>query len=163
MRSREVQTCIRCRDSKRRCDKAKPSCTRCQNAGLPCLYDGSQASFLDPQNTPPFSTEPSPSSSSDEPVSRSSIKRRDRAILSCTRCHRLKVKCDKREPCCGRCARSGYGRSCVYTHRAQRVELKNSPPPFLADEQDPEAVVALWFMRKRGSSHWKALLARVCY
>src|SRR5262245_53218108 len=112
---REVQTCIRCRDTKRRCDKTKPECGRCRQAGLPCHYYTLHTPSPDVEGSSP-STE-SISSVPSEPPLEKVVKRRNRACLSCTRCHRLKVKCDKKQPSCGRCARSGYGKTCAYTHR----------------------------------------------
>lgn len=161
MPARDIQTCTRCKDSKRRCDKLKPSCTRCYRASQPCTYPDktSNESSTELQNgllSPSTSDNLTPAGTQSEPGR--IIKKRDRATLSCTRCHRLKVKCDKRQPCCSRCARLGHGRDCVYTHKVQ------PPPPagpFVVDGDDAETIVSLWFLRKRGSSHWKVLLTRV--
>jgi len=173
---REIQTCTRCKDSKRRCDKLKPSCSRCQRAGQICIYPEaiSKETSIEPRTGRRAPRQPgargegsgllSPSSSSrSSPLEEESapgrvIKKRDRATLSCTRCHRLKVKCDKKQPCCSRCARLGHGRDCVYTHKVQPLPLAG---PFVVDGEDAETIVSLWFLRKRGSSHWKALLMRV--
>jgi hypothetical protein len=158
---RDIQTCTRCKDSKRRCDKLKPICSRCQRAGQTCLYPEtkSKENSIGPKVgllSPLSSDCSSPLEKESEPGR--IVKRRDRATLSCIRCHRLKVKCDKKQPCCSRCSRLGHGRDCTYTHKAQ------PPPsggPFIVDGDDAETIVSLWFLRKRGSSHWKALLARV--
>jgi hypothetical protein len=161
MPAREIQTCIRCKDSKRRCDKLKPSCSRCHRAGQTCLYP---ESISKETSTEPKAGILSPSSSCcSSPLEKESepervVKKRDRATLSCTRCHRLKVKCDKRQPCCSRCTRLGHGRNCTYTHK---VQPPPSAGPFIVDGDDAATIVSLWFLRKRGSSHWKALLARV--
>ena len=163
---RHVQTCVRCREAKRRCDKARPSCTRCERAGVPCTYDdhSSESSPLSEgfderithgANTP-VHTELSSTDSSHGRI----VKKRARAVLSCTRCHRLKVRCDKAQPC-GRCVRSGYESTCIYTHKAKPVEKPCSLPPSIPSGRDPEFIVATWFLRRRGSSHWKALLNRV--
>lgn len=158
---REIHTCIRCKDSKRRCDKLKPSCSRCERAGQTCIYpnptsEGRPIVIKTGLLSPLSSNHPSPHEK--ELSSGRIIKKRDRATLSCKRCHRLKVKCDKRQPCCSRCARLGHGKDCVYTHKVQRLP---SGGPFLVDGDDAETIVSLWFLRKRGSTHWKALLSRV--
>ena len=158
MPTREIQTCTRCKDSKRRCDKLKPSCSRCNRAGQTCIYTEAISS-TEPNNgllSPSLSSNSSPLEKESAPGR--VVKRRDRATLSCTRCHRLKVRCDKRQPCCSRCARLGYGRDCIFTHNLQ-------PPlsvgPFVVEGDDAETIVSLWFLRKRGSSHWRALMTRV--
>jgi hypothetical protein len=181
MQIREVQTCLRCRGSKRRCDKTKPICSRCHQAGVVCVYDSTprsdaspattssaldQIGDLDLPNLDSLLTVPidSRTTAYSKQGSEKIIKRRDRACLSCTRCHRLKVKCDKKSPCCGRCARSGYGRTCIYTHKAPRPSESQSPtsPVILAGE-NPETVVTTWFLRRRGYSHWRALISRVSF
>lgn len=162
---RHVQTCIRCRDAKRRCDKARPGCKRCEHAGVSCIYeeDSSESSPLSDgyqegtsDGTTPGHAEPSTTDSSQNRI----VRKRTRAVLSCTRCHRLKVKCDKGQPC-GRCVRSGFEATCIYTHKAKPVDKPSPLPSFVFSGKDPEFIVATWFLRRRGSSHWKALLNRV--
>jgi hypothetical protein len=172
MQIREVQTCLRCRESKRRCDKTKPTCSRCHQAGVLCVYDlthgnavakatnssvSDQISNLDLLSLDALPTAPSESHGHERIV-----KRRDRACLSCTRCHRLKVKCDKKHPCCSRCGRTGFGRTCIYTHKAQtQSESQSSTSPVVLAGENAETVVATWFLRRRGYSHWRALITRV--
>ncbi|KAL5375303.1 hypothetical protein DPSP01_011312 [Paraphaeosphaeria sporulosa] len=161
MPAREIQTCTRCKDSKRRCDKRKPSCTRCHRAGQTCIYpeNAPKENSIEHQTgllSPSSSSHPSPLETESAPGRL--VKKRDRATLSCTRCHRLKVKCDKRQPCCSRCSRLGHGRDCMYTHK---IEPPTSAGPFVVDGDDAETIVSLWFLRKRGSSHWKILLTRL--
>ncbi|KAH7353134.1 hypothetical protein BKA66DRAFT_553815 [Pyrenochaeta sp. MPI-SDFR-AT-0127] len=163
---RDAQTCNRCRAGKRRCDKARPSCTRCERAGTPCNYDDHSTRII------PFSDSPIDTETDDgnargsmmlaPPTSNHGrvVKKRVRACLSCTRCHRLKIKCDKSHPC-GRCTRSGYETMCIYTHKAKPIETPRPLPPFALTGEDPEYAVATWFLRRRGSSHWKALLNRL--
>ncbi|KAF1979565.1 hypothetical protein BU23DRAFT_100791 [Bimuria novae-zelandiae CBS 107.79] len=165
MPTREIQTCSHCKDSKRRCDKLKPSCSRCQRGGQVCIYPSppteekeilEESENLDGLLTPSTSGPCSPLRKDHDPER--VVKKRDRATLSCTRCHRLKVKCDKRQPCCSRCQKLGHDGDCTYTYKVQ-------PPPatgsFVNDGDDAETVVSLWFLQKRGSSHWKALLTRL--
>ncbi|KAF2269446.1 hypothetical protein CC78DRAFT_487067 [Lojkania enalia] len=179
MHVREINTCTRCRESKRQCDKLKPSCTRCLHAGVVCSYSTKDDKYKPPENedditlgVPNLSSTPEldgltalaleargPSVPQEKPER--IIKRRDRASLSCTRCHRLKIKCDKKQPC-SRCLRSGHEGTCIYTHKIQKINQTLSPslPCILAGE-DPENVVVTWFLRRRGFSHWRSLLRRI--
>lgn len=156
--AREVTTCLRCRSSKRQCDKTRPSCSRCKRGGSQCTYEEDTAtSYPTPVTTPPIAV--------------TKVRKRNRVCLSCVRCHRLKVKCDKKQPC-SRCSQTGVGTSCKYTHKRepfkQTYEDATNPPqlqevPFALTGDDPTFVVATWFLRKRGSSHYGAILSRVCY
>ncbi|KAJ4988614.1 transcriptional regulatory protein C1F7.11c 3 [Stagonosporopsis vannaccii] len=166
---REVTTCFRCRSSKRRCDKTRPHCTRCKRGGIQCTYeeysttgaaeltihDGSGRSYPTPVTTP----------STTAPQAR----KRNRACLSCVRCHRLKIKCDQKQPCF-RCSRSGVATSCQFTHKSKPSEQPCGPTtdqeqfqevPFALTADDPSFVVATWFLRKRGSTHYRAILNRM--
>jgi hypothetical protein len=153
---REVQTCTRCRSAKRRCDKVRPTCSRCEKAGTTCTYEG-QATEASP--SPDGQYEGAADGTMISNPNRV-VQKRVRACLSCTRCHRLKIKCDKQSPC-GRCARSGYETTCIYTHNANTADTPSPIPSLILTDEDPEFVVASWFLRRRGSSHFKALLNRV--
>lgn len=169
VQAREVATCTRCRQSKRKCDQAKPKCMRCERAGVQCAYDKekensppSNRSDSGFQDTTPATTPPTPF------AQRHGVKKRKRACLSCTRCHRLKVKCDKGEPC-ARCCQSGVEKACTYTNRPnpfdqpseQAIEQPSQQIPFALIGEDPQWVVATWFLRKRGSTHYRAIIDRV--
>lgn len=148
-----TQACVRCRTSKRRCDKLDPICSRCRRAKLRCVYVYEEEGSSISSGTVGELVSPGESR-----VDRRSVKKRDRAVLSCTRCHQLKVKCDRGQPC-GRCRRSGYGTNCTFSHDApgsSSVRTLSTP-----SEEDPELVVATWFLRKSGSSQYKAILDRV--
>ncbi|MCJ1391001.1 hypothetical protein MMC18_003862 [Xylographa bjoerkii] len=41
-------------------------------------------------------------------------RKRKRKALSCYDCRRSKVRCDRRFPSCGRCAKQGHANSCIY-------------------------------------------------
>ncbi|KAF2113517.1 hypothetical protein BDV96DRAFT_113214 [Lophiotrema nucula] len=186
MRAREIHTCIRCRESKRQCDKLKPFCSRCLRAGASCSYESastsseprygsrqalsktytdssstsSQLSIADLAALPALAIESQTTQTTNGNRARV-IRRRERATLSCTRCHRLKVKCDKKLPC-DRCTRSDYDDTCNYTHKPeQSYRTKGSSLPFAPAEDEPEEIVVTWFLRRRGSSHWKALLLKL--
>lgn len=173
--AREITTCSRCRLSKRKCDKAKPSCSRCERGGIQCSYDEDQQSDrFQPQEANGGSDPQYPTPVTTPPTSAQRIRKRNRACLSCVRCHRLKIKCDQQEPCY-RCSRSSV--QCTYTHKPKPLQERHAqlpePPepapkepysqkvPFALTDDDPEFVVATWFLRKRGSTHYRAILNRV--
>ncbi|UKZ93309.1 uncharacterized protein TrAFT101_008229 [Trichoderma asperellum] len=172
---RQIKTCSRCRLLKLRCDRIKPSCERCVQAEASCsfLHSHSPQSVVQAEhlNSTRSSSEQS-SSPSDESVPssdiaaqkiRKTVKRRNRAHLSCTRCHRLKVRCDKELPC-SRCRGSGWGKLCTYTHR---VEKDSSPSDSSRDtlcaaaHEDPKHIYTSWHTRRRGATHWKTLVSRI--
>jgi hypothetical protein len=169
--AREVLTCSRCRQSKRRCDKAKPSCTRCERGGQQCVYDEDQNTERDELSTTSrdVSSTPYSTPATTPPTPARKVRKRNQACLSCIRCHRLKVKCDQREPC-ARCLRSGVQIDCTYTHPPRRISQAHGPHEQQQKQEislalpadDPEFVVATWFLRKRASTHFKAILNRVC-
>lgn len=90
------------------------------------------------------------------------VRKRRRNCLSCLRCHRLKVKCDKELPC-GRCKSSGNGRDCYYSYNKGPNGGKFPCPTTQAAGDDAKAVHATWqtHHRVRGSSHWRDLIAKV--
>ncbi|KIX10188.1 uncharacterized protein Z518_01269 [Rhinocladiella mackenziei CBS 650.93] len=190
MRLREVKTCDRCRHSKRRCDLVKPTCSRCLQAGVKCSFDTtsshgnipSRGFNLEPPRSPKSvsaaerngvwttSTEfPAPGGSNHtgtdpppgaDPGSR--LGRRRRACLSCLRCHRLKVRCDRQSPC-SRCSASGHQQDCSY----KGPESGSFPSPLVTDGpvaaagEDPEQLTAAWHSRHRGPSHWKEMMMKI--
>lgn len=91
-------------------------------------------------------------------------RKRRRACLSCVRCHRLKVKCDKKEPCT-RCRLSGFGKQCEYTHRVEPETETSSDAasPYVFADEDTNVALATWHSRHRGLSHWTNLLSTVLY
>jgi hypothetical protein len=176
---REVNTCDRCRHLKRRCDKTKPTCSRCAQTGFHCSFDTSSSSSRSASELPSPLTALSLSSltgwgqieappqglSAIEPgLGEKIVRKRNRACLSCVRCHRLKVRCDKRLPC-ARCKTTGFSETCSYTNRAaESVRLLNttsSGVPFVGAGENPATILSTWHSRHRGSSHWKNLLLRV--
>lgn len=236
---REVKTCDRCRQFKRRCDQLRPSCTRCQQARVQCSFEsqpapafpfqpspespalgkGLQASTFSPGGEvgdfsghgliSPSSTDlgdpPQPmhglvsvrsaapgggedhemsnsDSIADTPVSaapssattataatattkgKKVVRKRKRNWISCLRCHRLKVKCDKELPC-GRCATTGNGRECYYTYNkgpnAGKFPCPTVPPG--RGTEITESTQATWQVshESRGASHWRDLMTKV--
>lgn len=92
------------------------------------------------------------------------IRKRKRNCLSCLRCHRLKVKCDKELPC-GRCKSSGNGRECYYSYNKGPNGGKFPCPtaPVTASGDDSKATIATWHVQHkvRGSSHWRDLMTKI--
>ncbi|RDA84771.1 hypothetical protein CP532_1003 [Ophiocordyceps camponoti-leonardi (nom. inval.)] len=92
------------------------------------------------------------------------VRKRKRNCLSCLRCHRLKVKCDKELPC-GRCKASGNGRECYYSYNkgpnGGKFPCPTAPVPSGRDEKKPQ--MATWQVqhRVRGSSHWRELMTKI--
>jgi hypothetical protein len=160
--ARDIATCRRCRETKRRCDQAKPSCSRCDHAQAQCMYDDSRS---DSSNSPRSSSNDTSGTASTQSTPMDTTpcrvtKKRNRACLSCTRCHRLKVKCDKQRPC-GRCAKSGFMNTCEFTHTAKQSPERSSSSSLVLANEDPEFIVASWFLRKRASGYYRALLSGV--
>ncbi|KAH7318147.1 hypothetical protein B0I35DRAFT_353261 [Stachybotrys elegans] len=178
---REVKTCERCRHFKRRCDLVKPACTRCVQASVRCSFDVEPSTTSpandDPSATPTTNGLISPSTSAESPdpsgaaadssaqaTAQRIIRKRKRNCLSCLRCHRLKVKCDKQLPC-GRCKNSGNGRECYYSYNKGPNGGKFPCPtaPASTSTDNPGAPLATWATthRVRGSTHWKELMVKI--
>ncbi|KAI9149574.1 Transcription factor asR3 [Paramyrothecium foliicola] len=91
------------------------------------------------------------------------IRKRKRNCLSCLRCHRLKVKCDKELPC-GRCKSSGNGRECYYSYNkgpnGGKFPCPTAPTP---TGETSKAALATWQYSHsvRGSSHWRDLMTKI--
>lgn len=175
--AKEMTTCSRCRQSKRKCDRSKPECTRCEHAGVHCTYDEDHQNGSARPQEPNGKSDPQyPTPVTTPPTSLQRVRKRNRVCLSCVRCHRLKVKCSQTEPC-SRCSRSRV--QCTYKHKPKppqdqsaqqpqpsRLTLEkpySQEVPFALTEDDPEFVVATWFLRKRGSTHYRAILNRVSH
>lgn len=96
------------------------------------------------------------------------VRKRKRNCLSCLRCHRLKVKCDKELPC-GRCKSSGNGRECYYSYNkgpnGGKFPCPTAPAGGPTDPDSKKPQLAPWQIthKVRGSSHWRELMARVCH
>ncbi|GAB0137027.1 hypothetical protein EsDP_00005310 [Epichloe bromicola] len=94
------------------------------------------------------------------------VRKRKRNCLSCLRCRRLKVKCDKEFPC-GRCKSSGSDRECYYSCNKGPNGGKFACPaapaggPTQPDRKSPQS--GTWHITHRvlGSSHWRDLMAKI--
>lgn len=181
-RVREIRTCSRCRSLKLRCDQSKPSCHRCTRANVACSLEASAAtdnsSTGSPnsviETTPQSGTEPSPPSTTelerqlrlqnknDESTVQetSSVKQRQRAQLSCIRCHRLKARCDRDLPC-SRCRVSGFGKFCEYRYRTEKANAPLVTGALKTVGQDADSRVKSWLAQRRGATHWDDLISAV--
>ncbi|KAL7922883.1 hypothetical protein ACQKWADRAFT_72030 [Trichoderma austrokoningii] len=175
-RVRKIRTCSRCRSLKLRCDQSKPSCQRCARANAHCslgacldtdgssigssktVIEASLQSGTEP-STPDLEHQLPVENKSDDVGTQESgiVKQRQRAQLSCIRCHRLKARCDRDLPC-SRCRVSGWGKFCEYRYRAEKAS-----PPLNKDApktgQEPEGRVKAWLAQRRGASHWEDLIS----
>ena len=92
------------------------------------------------------------------------VRKRKRNLLSCMRCHRLKVKCDKELPC-GRCKSSGNARDCYYSFNKGPNGGKFACPTPGNNQKttDQSSQMPPWEIthKVRGSSHWRELMAKV--
>lgn len=187
-KGREIKTCGRCRQLKLRCDRTKPSCRRCTEAHVSCSFlvvlSTPTTGIEPPTSETETATETlTPSSIADLPLlipldeqpiyldsSRetsveklpSVAKKRRRAHLSCIRCYRLKVKCDRELPC-SRCRLSGWSRHCAYNHRVENTPsfLDTRSQVSALGEEEPGRIHTSWHTEHRSASHWKELLSKV--
>src|SRR3569833_1334961 len=183
---REIRTCSRCRRLKLRCDRARPSCQRCTEAVVSCSFRAASSTppASDGLSTPATETTDGsiPLSGVEEPLppddanghseghdeasvvkEPKTVRRRQRAHLSCTRCFRVKVKCDKELPC-SRCRLSGWGNRCAYNHRLESnntLSLATNPQEPVETEHDTERNINSWHAQRRGATHWEELLSHV--
>ncbi|EEU41228.1 uncharacterized protein NECHADRAFT_83430 [Fusarium vanettenii 77-13-4] len=104
---------------------------------------------------------PEPSESS-MPSAQRVVRKRKRNCLSCLRCHRLKVKCDKELPC-GRCKSSGNGRDCYYSFNKGPNGGKFPCPTAPVKGDESKGQQAAWQIQHkvRGSSHWRDLMTKI--
>ena len=185
---REIRTCTRCRHLKLRCDRTRPSCQRCTEATVSCSFravvftsptdeelstpsaetsDGTITRSNIEEPPPPLphydanlhSGAPGEAGVANGPKV---VRRRQRAHLSCTRCFRLKVKCDKELPC-SRCRLSGWGNGCAYNHRLENNVLSSAShdQASVATEKDAGRSINSWHVQRRGATHWDQLLSHV--
>ncbi|KAL7928251.1 hypothetical protein V8C35DRAFT_333163 [Trichoderma chlorosporum] len=176
---RKILTCSRCRLLKLQCDQSKPSCQRCSKAKVICSpgacssaegpYTGLSnlvaEAPLQPAAAQSLSLfvlqeqqKPSINNGDIHNVQEPTlVKKRQRAQLSCIRCHRLKVKCNRDLPCL-RCRTSGFGKFCEYHHRIEKASASSGDdPPKMV--YDPETPIKSWHTQRRSATHWSELLS----
>ncbi|KIX08872.1 uncharacterized protein Z518_03529 [Rhinocladiella mackenziei CBS 650.93] len=83
------------------------------------------------------------------------VQRRIRAAVSCARCRKLKVKCDRQNPC-GRCRK--YGQHCRYLpFRLQNTAYPTGERETSALKGDTMNKRGLWRAKHCADSHWVTL------
>lgn len=180
-RVREIRTCSRCRSLKLRCDQSKPSCQRCIKANVTCSLEACpatddsgtdlsnsvieaplhSAAELSPPSTSDHGYQLRLENKNDENTAQEAglVKQRQRAQLSCIRCHRLKARCDRDLPC-SRCRVSGWGKFCEYRYRTEKANpSSDTGAPKIG--QDPDGRVKSWLAQRRGATHWEDLISAV--
>lgn len=179
--AREVRTCSRCRLLKLRCDRLKPSCQRCTRANVTCSLGACSPTDEPSTGLLDLATEALPRSDAEaslpsipglehqshlenkSDVNREQesgvVKQRQRAQLSCIRCHRLKVRCDRDLPC-SRCRMSGWGKFCEYRYRVETASPSlDADAPKIGPDLDGR--IKSWHAQRRGATHWGGLLSAV--
>lgn len=88
--------------------------------------------------------------------------KRDRAILSCIRCRKHKVRCDRRTPC-GRCMKNNKESECVYAEPPASDSPGNAEKPYKSLHGIATTFIDhRWDNRFRNMTHWTGLLREVC-
>ncbi|KAF1809112.1 hypothetical protein P152DRAFT_423360 [Eremomyces bilateralis CBS 781.70] len=93
-----------------------------------------------------------------------SVAKRERAILSCLRCRKLKVRCDRGVPCT-RCANNHRKLECVYSDLSISG-FSNTHPVHLNNSNALGGVATYfvdnyWDQRFHNGTHWKNLLHEI--
>ncbi|PTB61722.1 hypothetical protein BBK36DRAFT_1173189 [Trichoderma citrinoviride] len=93
-----------------------------------------------------------------------------RQIRTCSRCRLLKIRCDKTKPSCERCNRAKVDCSLRSDGLAQAIAA-SVPNPLVIESNaasrtspmrsEPSRLFTSWRTRRRGTTHWKALIARL--
>ncbi|PTB44841.1 hypothetical protein M441DRAFT_450759 [Trichoderma asperellum CBS 433.97] len=159
--AREVRTCSRCRLLKLRCDRLKPSCQRCTRANVTCSLGACSPTDEPSTGLLDLATEALPRSDAEASLpsipESGVVKQRQRAQLSCIRCHRLKVRCDRDLPC-SRCRMSGWGKFCEYRYRVETASPSlDADAPKIGPDLDGR--IKSWHAQRRGATHWGGLLS----
>lgn len=155
---RSSSACLRCRRQKVACNKASPCCLRCVRARVMCEYNKPKHDSPKPAKILDFASDPN-WYLVQQPVK---IKlKRDRAVLSCIRCRKQKLRCDRNLPC-GTCLKHRKGSQCAYADATP----SSTPPSTSGSDMSAEGVSikfidASWHTRLRNDTHWNNLLDRV--
>jgi hypothetical protein len=83
--------------------------------------------------------------------------RRNRARISCERCHRLKVKCNRQLPC-DRCEKSAQAETCTYSRDTQDIVTTTDGTFSVSTKQYKHD---WWWNKTRGETHWRILIKQV--
>ncbi|OAA78029.1 C6 transcription factor [Akanthomyces lecanii RCEF 1005] len=87
--------------------------------------------------------------------------KRDRAILSCIRCRKHKVRCDRRTPC-GRCMKNNKESECIYSEFPGPEAPTEVEKPYKSLHGIATSFIDhRWDNRFRNVTHWTALLREI--
>lgn len=140
---RPVSACRRCRRLKVRCNQIRPLCERCASSGDVCEYTETTAQPWKRQ-WPLQLSHPKPQNGQK--------RTRDRAVLSCVRCRKHKVRCDRQSPC-SRCVKMGKAGECI---------IPGNDTPTKSLEIATASFDRGWNQeRYRNGAHWVKLLDEV--
>ncbi|KAM0420338.1 hypothetical protein ACHAPT_011880 [Fusarium lateritium] len=140
---RPVSACCRCRRLKVRCNQTRPVCERCASVGEVCEYTETTAQSWQ---------RPRPLQTSRQTPQNGQKRTRDRAILSCLRCRKHKVRCDRQSPC-SRCVKIGKAGECIIPGKDTPTKSLETPAACFDKGWDQE--------RYRNGAHWAKLLNQV--
>ncbi|KAL2835831.1 hypothetical protein BJY01DRAFT_252337 [Aspergillus pseudoustus] len=167
-RRRQIRACERCRALKVRCDTQRPTCGRCSKTGAGCAFPpeavpqeedamtgdaGQELAFnvlalspprQDDDDAFPFTC---PAAFGPSQCVQCPTQKRVRIPISCARCRRLKVRCDRSHPC-SRCIRAKS--ACTYSRKEGTPHSSET-----SDVQfDPATRIAQWNEKFRSDAHW---------
>ncbi|KAL3456541.1 hypothetical protein BJX64DRAFT_281298 [Aspergillus heterothallicus] len=134
--------CEPCRASKVGCDKARPQCIRCLRRGQPCSYTKSKSQ--------PRARRPPQHKSERKCKKDASLDLRLGIPIACVRCRRLKVRCDRKDPC-GRCVRSDRGHECEFPADSSAADVSSQS----------KVVIPLYKQTFHSEIHWSALVGNI--
>lgn len=87
--------------------------------------------------------------------------KRDRAVLSCLRCRKHKVRCDRRTPC-GRCMKNNKESECIYSEFPGPEAPAEADKPYKSLHGIATSFIDhRWDNRFRNVTHWTASLREV--
>lgn len=86
--------------------------------------------------------------------------KRDRAILSCIRCRKHKIRCDRRTPC-GRCMKNNKDSECIYPDALNTDAVPTEKPYKSLHGIATSFIDHRWDDRFRNVTHWTGLLREV--
>lgn len=139
LNGRPISACHRCRKLKVKCSQSRPQCQRCASAGRLCEYRE-------------VTIHPLPQALPTSPTDSKKKRTRHRAILSCLRCRKRKVRCDRQLPC-GRCVAVGKEGECVLPGQSPGTTSLSAIATTYFDDS--------WNQRYRNETHWARLLEEV--
>ncbi|KAK2836987.1 hypothetical protein FQN49_006524, partial [Arthroderma sp. PD_2] len=85
-------------------------------------------------------------------------RRRKRTTITCVRCRRMKVRCDRRSPC-GRCSKVSKAEECVYEKPERTIDDDGLLSRRSSDiPQNSPVTHRIWRSKFRTETHWSCLI-----